>query len=266
MYVAAVIAVAILVGFLSDHVSDQFDRLSTAYFSKAKVQQMVRLSEAVAEYAQNYRTLPASLAALASTPGYEYTAGLMNNWQGYGVSGNLADSMWTFRRAVLFTNDPVRGTTAASYLGANSCGTGGFNAATNAWCGTTNSMWYRIETRESFNDQLATEQGRLHRLDQKFANYYNKNGAYPSVDAGNVALAADSITSLAALVGYSGTAGSCTGQYQYLGIPIDCGDMFNQWGNKIAYQFVSNSHIILVSETPILNSSGVPILVANDRT
>lgn len=266
MYVAAVIAVAVLVGFLSDRVADQFDRLAVAYFSKAKVQQMVRLSEAVAEYAQNYRTLPVSLAVLASTPGYEYTSGLMNNWQGYGVSGNLVDSMWTFRRAVLFTNDPVRGATAASYLGANGCGTGGFNAATNAWCGTNDSMWYRIETRESFNDQLATEQGRLHRLDQKFANYYNKNGAFPSVDVGNVALAPDSIISMADLAGYSGSAGSCTGQYQYLGIPIDCGDMFNQWGNKIAYQFVSNSHIILVSETPILNSSGVPILVANDRT
>lgn len=262
--VAVVIALSVWAAYLSDSVAAQYDELYNMYVNSLRQTQMYRLAEGVAQYTGEKGSYPASLAVLSSTAGYEHVKALLNNWQGYGVSAAITDGVWTFKRAVTFTNDPTTGTTPSAYLATNACGTGGYDTAT-SWCGSKTSMWFRHETREGFNDQIMTERARMNRLSQKFANYYNANARYPTVDGSNVALAADSITALADLVGYAGTASACSGQYQYQGIPIDCSDMFNSWGTKVGYQFVSAAHIILVSETPILNSSGVPILVAVDR-
>jgi hypothetical protein len=86
------------------------------------------------------------------------------------------------------------------------------------------------------------------------------------VDGSNNALATSSVISIAALVGYTGNARNCTGQYQYLGIPIDCNDMFDLWGGKVGYQFETDQHVIFVSEPPIFNGSGDRVIVAVDRT
>ena len=265
MLVAVAFALMTWASYASDRVTALYEELFTVYQSKVRHQQMIRLSESVSRYVSEMGSYPVSLAALVVTPGFEHVAGLLNNWQGYGLSPTLNDANWAYRRVVLFTNDPTTGTSTVNYLAANACGSGGYDTAL-SWCGTKTSMWYRQEGRDSFNDLIVNERARVNRLSQKFANYYNAQAAYPSKDEANVALAADSITGLATLVGYAGTATNCSGQYQYQGIPIDCSDMFNSWGLQVGYQFVDASHIILVSETRIVNATGATIIVAVDRT
>jgi hypothetical protein len=267
-----VLAAGIWITYLLGSAQDRVEQLHATYVSKIHQRQMVSLSEAIALYTRLYGTYPVSMSALAATPGFSYTASLVNGWQGYGLSPVITDTNWQFRRAVLFTNDPTKGVSVSAYLATNNisrpggpmCGVGGFNTAV-TWCGSDTSMWYRAESRDEFNDRINNERARVNRLSRKFASYYNGNGNYPILDGSNTPLTVNSVTSLASLVGYAGGAGNCSGQFVYQGIPIDCGDMFNSWGLPIGYQFISGAHIILVSETPIINAAGVPLIIAVDR-
>lgn len=250
---------------IADDIREQHDRLAEVYQAKQKMRDITRVAEAIERYYWENNALPASLNALAATAGFQDVASSLNTWQGYGVSPSITDGTWTFQRAVAFTFDPSKGGTVASYLAQNACGANGYATEAGSWCGTKTSLWFVKDTRHQLNERIVTERVHLNRLSQKFADFYNKNGKYPDRDAANVTLAAGSITSLASLVGYTGTAKACTGQYQYLGIPIDCSDLFDSWGGAIGYQFEGTNHIILVSEPPIFNSSGTRVVIAADR-
>jgi hypothetical protein len=242
-----------------------FGGIATQYELRSKEVDMVKIGEAMELYYQEKGTMPPDLATLAATPGYEYIAARLNNWEAYSNTGQLTDGTWSFTRTAAVAFDHSDGTTVASYFAANACGTNGFATEIASWCGAANSRWYAVDTRKYIKPQMTTERVKLDRLSQKFADYYNTNGAYPSVDQANNPLGAASITSLAQLAGYSGSARNCSGQFQYQGIPIDCDEMFDLWGGLVGYQFQTSGHVILVSEPPIFDASGNRVIVAVDR-
>ena len=221
------------------------------------------LAENVAQYFLETNTFPTSLAALAATPGFEQARGMEDSWEGYAVSPAIADMTWDFQRAVLESNDPSKGIDAATYLATNNCGTGGYDTAI-SWCGSPTGLWYRSETRENYAAQISTERGRMHRFEQKLAEYYNANQSFPDKDSGGTSLGADSVTTLAALASFGGTADTCSGTFSYMGVPVDCADIYDLWGQPIGYQFMNSKHIVLVSEPPIFNNLGNRVVVASD--
>lgn len=246
-------------------VREGFDRTATTYSLRAKEDDMVTIAEALELYAREKGAMPPSLAALAATPGYEYLGTRYDNWQGYAISPVLNDGTWQFTRTVVYTFDRSNGMTDAEYLAKNTCGSNAFAVETGRWCGDDNSRYYVVDSRKYYKPQLTTARIKLTRLSQKFADYYNSNSAYPSVDASGSPLGVSSITSMAALAGYSGNAKNCSGTYQYQGIPIDCNDMFDLWGGRVGYQFEGPGHVIFVSEPPIFNAAGARVVVAVDR-
>lgn len=269
----AVTALMIWLGTQVYNLSVQYDRLAEMYRTRVQQQEVVNIAESLEQYYQENASFPASLNALASTNGYEYIRSSMNASQGYAVSPSINDSVWRFNRAVFFYADRRFVGTDSDYLADNKCGTGDFDTA-ESWCGNKQSMWFRKESRERFNEQIVTQRARLNRLSGKFSTYYSGNGSYvygftqtyPKTDASNAPLAANSVYALATLAGYGGTATNCTGNFQYKGIPIDCEDMFDIWGGRIGYQFINDDHIILISESPIFNASGNRVVIASDRT
>lgn len=258
-----VLGIGIWVGLLVNRLANQDLDVARLYQSQTRQARVVALAESLEQYVNETGVFPASTAVLTATTGFEHARSEVDNWQGYGVSPAINDGVWIFNRMVLFSNDPTSGVTTAAYLAANSCGTGGYTTAA-SWCGTKTSNWFRRETRERYNNLILTQRSRMNRLLQKFADYYNLNKKFPDKDQLNVALGADSITSLATLAGYAGAANACSSQFSYMGVPIDCGEMFDLWGGPIGYEFVSKQHIMLVSESPIFNNTGNRVVVTAD--
>lgn len=257
------LALSILLATLMGGVANQNHGLVTLYQSRTKYMQVVAMAENIEQFYLEHAAFPASLSALALSPGFEHSRALADNWQGYAVSPTIIDSVWQFNRAVLFSNDPSKGVNTTSYLNSNSCGVGGYDTAA-SWCGAATGRWFRRETRERYNEQITTQRARMNRLLQKFADFYNTNHKFPDLDSGGTALGSNSIGTIAALAAFGGSAGSCSGTYTYMGIPVDCGDLYDLWGQPVGYQFVSAQHIVLVSETPIYNNSGNRVVVAAD--
>lgn len=263
MYPIMVLLLAIWLSMLMEGVAGQNHDLATLYQTRTKYMQVVSMAENIEQFYLEKATFPPSIPALAATTGFEHSRALADNWQGYAVSPTITDSVWQFNRAVLFSNDPSKGVNVASYLASNACGAGGYDTAT-SWCGAATGRWFRRETRERYNEQISTQRARMSRLLQKFTDYYNTNGKFPDKDSGGTALGLNSISNIAALAAFGGSAGSCSGTYTYLGVPIDCGDMYDVWGRVIGYQFVSSKHVLVISETPIFNNSGNRVVVAAD--
>jgi hypothetical protein len=239
--------------------------LMKQYRFNAQRAQLVMLAEHLELYFIEKGTYPASLAALSQTAGYEQVKSLLNVSQGYAVSGTLTDSVWQYKRMVVYSLDRAKGDTDTSYQAANSCGTGAFGAAS-SWCGSNTSVWFRKETREGMNDAVNDERTRLDRTLQKFADYFTANSAFPNKDGSGVALVAGNTYSLAALAGYAGTAAACSGVYTWRGLPIGCEDMFDAWGGYVGFVYTSDKAISLTSETPLVNAAGTPLIVASGFT
>ena len=62
------------------------------------------------------------------------------------------------------------------------------------------------------------------------------------------------------LIGYVGAAHGCSGVFFYESIPLDCTDIFNEWGSDNFYEYVDTAKIIFSSESRVLNGSGEPIV------
>ena len=267
MYALLTLVVSVMLSTFMMGVANQHHDLAAMYQSRSKWLQVQAMAENIQQYRNEKITYPASVQALSATPGFYHARSLTNAWQGYALSPVITDSMWQFQRAVFFNQDPTKGVNATSFLANNTCGTGNSSSA-QSWCGAATGQWFRSESREQYNEQLSTQRLRMSHVLQKMADYYSKNQKFPNKTQSGVSLVGNSIQKLASLAGFTGTASACGGSnsstYQYMGIPIDCADMFDIWGNAIGYQFMNDKQILLVSETPIYNNSGTRIIVASD--
>lgn len=252
----------LLVQMIGGIANDYLD-LAKRYQTRVSQARVIALAENIEQYYNEFSELPVDLETLVLTPGFEHGRGLFAPGQGYAHSPVLNDGVWQFTRAVLFHAKRADGTTLQSYLANNECGAGSFDSAL-SWCGQKNSQWFRRESRERYNDQIATQRLRMTRTLQKMSDHYNVYERFPDRDSLNVALPANSISKLATLVGYAGAGNACSGSFNYMNVPIDCGDMFDLWGKPIGYQFVGPKRVILTSETPIVSSAGTPLVVASE--
>lgn len=260
MYPLLVLALGIVLTLFMDGVAAQYRDLTQRYQSRSQQMQLVSLAENIEQFYVEHAAPPPTVDALASSAGFEQVRGYTNRWQQYGVSPVLTDATWRFTRAVLFTKDPTGGTTAANYLADNACGAGGFDTAV-SWCGSKDSRWFRLESRERYAGQIVTQRARMTRMLQKLSDHYNANGGFPAKDNLGTDLAIDSVTKLTTLVGYAGTAANCSGTFNYMGVPVDCGDLFDLWGAPVGYQFLSKKRVMLTSESPIYDAAGSRVVV-----
>jgi hypothetical protein len=207
-------------------------------------------------------TPPASINALASTPGFQdQRLAASIPWQGYAVSGVLNDGTWQYQRVAVFSQRRETAVDTATYLTAstNACGTAAFNA-TGPWCGSKNSFWWTYDTRADYPNQVSAERAAQRRILQKFARKYeqvvNNKQVFP-----NPGGTAASLVNL--IPGYAQTATTCTGQYMWQGVPLDCTDLYSVWGTPRVYNYISEDYIAILATSTIKDTTGAFVQVAS---
>lgn len=260
MYPAFVVALFMLMASMLISLVGKFDA-RTDYMRQSRIRvEQTRMAEGLAAYRAEKGAMPASLDALVATPGYEHLRSYRNQWMQYAVSGTLNDGTWRFERAAMWT--VLRKDGGATYATENACGTGDVSSA-DSWCGAKDGTWYRVESREFFADEIAQEKVRQRHTLQLLADYWTAKQSFPRVGNNGVTLASGQLAALPALVGYTGTAANCSGVYTWMGIPFDCGALFDVWGSPVGYQYQNDAYVILASEAPFASSAGVRVIVAS---
>jgi hypothetical protein len=237
--------------------------LIKSYRKSSDQTDLLNLSATIKQFYDEKRSYPTSISSLASTSGYEQSRSMTNAFQSYVVSGTIVDSVWSFQRAVVFNVNRSHGATDSSYGLINNCGSGSITSGS-SWCGQPDSLWSRLEARDEFNAEITVQRTRQQRLLQRLASYFNNMGNFPNKDQSSANMVSGLSYSVAVLVGYGGSGGACSGTFSWLGVPIDCSDMFDIWGNAINYAYFGDKHIALVSSTPILNRLGQKVQIAAD--
>jgi hypothetical protein len=260
MYPAFVVALFMLMASMLVSLVGQYSS-RTDYIRQSRIRvEQTRMAEGLAAYRAEKGTMPASLDALIAEPGFEYLGSYRNQWMGYAVSGTLTDGTWQFERAAMWTARRKDG--GATYATENECGTGDVYTA-QSWCGAKDGTWFRVESREFFPDEITQEKVRQRRTLQLLADYWTAKQSFPRVGNNGVTLASGQLAPLPALVGYTGTAATCSGVYTWMGIPFDCGALFDVWGSPVGYQYQNDAYVILASEAPFASATGVRVIVAS---
>ena len=235
---------------------------------------MLQVAAAVSNYYSETNTYPASLSALYAAPGYEYLQSVTIPFQSYALTTGLTDGNFQFNRAVVYSQDgysPAFTDTDLLSSANNTCGTGAFATATE-WCGPNDStvQWYKHESREQIASDLARERRRLFRLLQKFNAWYNDDvsvSTTPGVMGNNYPNPGSPAATLTSLVtGFSQTAKTCSGIYSWKNIPIDCTDLYSVWGSPTVYNYLSATHIVLITQTPYTKADGTPLYVSTEES
>lgn len=229
------------------------------YRTKLLQHRLERLGEAmINRYEENPASGFITPANLPTTAGYEYLR--LDSPQDFQAQSapTVSDSVWRFTRMAVWFESPYNAVGNAAYVSAaeNTCGTGSFATAT-SWCGRSNSIWMKVETRESHSTILLGEKQRLVRTIAKFGRRYAKDQTFTPLAVGTA-------RTMPQLVGYAGTAPACSGVYSYNDIPFTCDDLFNMWGIPISFNQVTANHIALVNRTQITNSSGALVRLAEE--
>lgn len=263
MYALLIIAIFTWLAYVVGGQAETNIELTKAYKQQRLAGEIKVISDNLNQYYLEKNSYPNGLAELAATQGFEHLRSSTNSNIVHVNASNLTDTMWTFNRFVLLEINPQVGETASSVGAINTCGSGEASSAT-TWCGRLNTLWERQETRENYNNQLGNQRIVQQRILHKFASYFNENQLFPNKDQNNANLVAGTAYKLATLVGYAGLASNCSGTFSWQNIPIDCGEMFDLWGNPVTYTYFNTVHIALISSTPFKNQGGTKVTIATD--
>lgn len=265
-YLLPGLLVALLAAFAS--LATTSTNIAKAYRKDSLAFAHARLADAVSNYTQYYGSPPATMATLVAVPGNEYlkpyvvsaSGGFFNGSRdrlAFSSTTSRTDSWLTYARVAVVAQDDFS-ESLASYMGTgrNSCppasGATDFANAT-AWCGDKRSNWVVQDTRQAANRLMGAIQTRQLAIRDKFVRRYKTLGSFPAVASATplknlVTPVSTSIVGSSAL--------QCYGMFSYMGIPLECGDLYNAYGNPINYQLVSAKSISLTSVSGVKNSLG----------
>lgn len=196
--------------------------------------------------------------SLLSVNGYEFLRFRnIPRYQFRNATG-INDGYWRFDRSVIWFESPHSAVGNNEYTTPtyNTCGDDGLMTSSN-WCGRTQSIWVREESKTDYAAEILGERQRLYRTISKFYRRFEHDQALSTSTPGTVA-------TLASLAGYAGVASNCSGIYLYNAIPLNCSDMFNAWGIPVVLNVISAKHVALVNRTTISSAAGQFVRLAEE--
>lgn len=197
-------------------------------------------------------------AGLVVVPGYEHLRSNNPDRLQGAVTTNVNDSIWRFNRVAIWFQSPVGSVTEAAYITAanNSCGVGTFSTGV-SWCGRDSSIWFKAESRSGNSNRILAEKQRIYRTMDMFLRRYSSDQTF-------TALAPGTVRTLPQLVGFAGTAATCSGIYNYYQMPFTCDNLFNDWGIPITLNQITANRIALVNRTGVINNNGQPVRLSEE--
>lgn len=206
------------------------------------------LSRDLEHYRVEAGVYPDSLQAMADRVGFEHVRPVDSVAVHYTKTTSLTGALWTYDRAGLVSQDVLDVRDVAAVFGASPCASTGTFVTATAWCGRDRDAWRVAESKDLAAADLALQRSHLNFTARKFALYYTANGSFPNPGIGTVTLAAQ--------VGYAGSAGNCAGVWNWGGIPLGCDDLFTTRGQEVAYVYQSSKSIELTAPSVWRSNTG----------
>lgn len=234
------------------------DDARQGHLAESRHDRTIKLAELVSRYLDEKKRIPpASLTALAATPGFEEARQYLNDSgpQGDGPfleSYLLNNGVNDYNRVIVY-NPPIDGSISAiNYLAAsyNSCGTTAPSDKA-VWCGDPSGSWWMTETLSHIPDELSRERAQQQQTLQKFAKIYsviiaNKQVFPEPTPGGNDS----AVTLISQLTSYGFNANNCKGVWLWKGVPLTCEDLYTVWGTPRIYNYKTEDYIALYAEAP----------------
>ena len=207
----------------------------------------------VERYLQNEGTFPVDLTFVEQASYTEY-AHLIYADMGYETS-EFTDSVndVAYIKAVTFVReDPLQ--SKQDYLADNHCGTGVFTDSEN-WCGSAFSFYTISDNRDHLSRIILQTQVALRNVQQRILDSYSINHKLPNVLKNGRALANGEAVTLSVAVGYTESADSCTGNFNFSDVLLTCIDLYSPAGQEIEYIFAGPHSAYLLTYLPFKQAS-----------
>lgn len=212
------------------------------------------------------RTIYSDMNALKAAPGNEHLKdSSLDPYVKYAVSNTISDGNCSFRRVMVYVENPVFIRKEEDFLSDknNALGLGDFSSAT-AWAiKDSQSSYWILDTRLSHLRSLHFAQANMNRIILKFIAYYNLYNEFPKKKPNGSNMPIGSTATLPELVSYSGTAKDAKGPYMWSQIPFASKDIFSTNGTPIRYSYRGDSYILLEAPTGILDAAGKEVIVSS---
>ncbi len=255
MYAIIVIVISTWISLVCTVVSHHYMDLSWHYKSENREFDQTRIADRLrSDYGNDLKIYGSYADIINDNPDLRYTSDQIE----YALSNDLSDGTWEYKRFVLFSQNPQKRISFTDFLSVskNVCGSQNFYND-ESWCvRLPNAKWWTVETREDYINRIKDQHTRLEKTLKKFIKYFNKNQKFPVTKPDSTILSSGEQINLPSFVGYGGTAENCDGPYDLHGIPLNCDDIYDQYGNKVYYTLNSTSSIYLFVNTKAKSSSG----------
>ena len=218
---------------------------------------IAEVAAAIGQFEQETGAYPANVAAMININGYEHLRPIIERRPNLEYElATIVGTDYTYNRFIVFIQDHFDADTRAVYLADNQCGADAFNVALD-FCPNESANYHIDDNRKGFFQARLRAQ---YTLDHTMAKLLMWGGQAFPFDG----MAAGSSTTLAAAVGYVGTYAACSGSFSYGDATLSCNDLFNEWGNDIVLNKVTDNQVALMSTLPFTTPVGDPVYLLRD--
>ena len=170
-------------------------------------------------------------------------------------------SLYRYDRVILYVQNPKEVLLESEFESLNTCGTGLNDDA--GYCAPLGAKYTVLDASNHYQNLIRTINFRMNEAFYKISQSYDgRTVGFPrrKADGGDMPL--NSTVTLAEFVGFSGSASTCSGNFQFGRMFINCADMYDDLGNPILYYYKNSREIFLIARTNIRDASGNLITIS----
>ncbi len=173
----------------------------------------------------------------------------------------VVGAQYQYPRAIIYLQNPRRIVDDSDFQALNLCGTGLDDD--DGYCAPNEARYTVLDASGLIQNQLRTMNFRMNETFFKLTQSYDgRNGGFPRVKNDGTTMPLDSSVTLANFVGYAGTAVACSGTFRFSTMPLNCSDLFDDYGNPVTYYYKNGREVSLLVKTSFKDGAGNQINIS----